>query len=177
MVYEGNFDKGEFHGEGTLIYPNGGRYVAKWNCGKLLGGEYFFYDNLQFKDKDWNYCTIQDRQFYTEQLKGLRPDGKTLICNDINGPKSIPEGCYDIGDGYYDPTKRIICKYDGEFKRNLELNEEQWITEKCLYKPRAFDDDSHMDGSEDKIIKEMIKLNNNPQLRAEREKQALLPKD
>ena len=23
VVYEGNFDKGEFHGEGTLIYPNG----------------------------------------------------------------------------------------------------------------------------------------------------------
>ena len=23
VVYEGNFDKGEFHGDGTLIYPNG----------------------------------------------------------------------------------------------------------------------------------------------------------
>ena len=23
VVYEGNFEKGEFHGEGTLIYPNG----------------------------------------------------------------------------------------------------------------------------------------------------------
>ena len=23
VVYEGNFTKGEFHGEGTLIYPNG----------------------------------------------------------------------------------------------------------------------------------------------------------
>ena len=53
-------------------------------------------------------------------MKGLRPDGKTLICNDINGPKNIPEGTYDIGDGFYDPTKRIICKYDGEFKRDLE---------------------------------------------------------
>ena len=23
VVYEGNFDKGEFHGDGTLHYPNG----------------------------------------------------------------------------------------------------------------------------------------------------------
>ena len=57
-------------------------------------------------------------------MKGLRPDGKTLICNDINGPKNIPEGTYDIGDGFYDPTKRIIFKYDGEFKRDLEQGEE-----------------------------------------------------
>ena len=23
VIYEGNFEKGEFHGEGTLIYPSG----------------------------------------------------------------------------------------------------------------------------------------------------------
>ena len=23
VIYEGNFTKGEFHGDGTLIYPNG----------------------------------------------------------------------------------------------------------------------------------------------------------
>ena len=48
-----------------------------------------------------------------------------MICNDINGPKGIPEGTYDIGDGFYDPTKRIICKYDGEFKRDLDAGEEE----------------------------------------------------
>ena len=66
----------------------------------MIEGEYFFYDDLKFKDKDWDYCTIQDRRYYTEQMKGLRPDGKTLICNDINGPKNIPEGTYEIGDGF-----------------------------------------------------------------------------
>ena len=67
VKYVGEFDKGEFHGEGTLIYPNGvsfnlfdiqGKYVAKWDRGKLIEGEYFFYDDLKFKDKEWNYCTI-----------------------------------------------------------------------------------------------------------------------
>ena len=27
VVYEGNFTKGEFHGDGTLIYPNGVSYL------------------------------------------------------------------------------------------------------------------------------------------------------
>ena len=82
-----------------------------------------------------------------------------MICNDIKGPKNIPEGTYDIGDGFYDPTKRIICKYNGEFKRDLEEGEEQWITEKSYYKPRRFEEETHLDGSEDAIIKEMILLN------------------
>ena len=101
-----------------------GRYVAKWDKGKLIEGNYLFYDNLEFKDQEWNYCTIQNRAFYTENIKGLRPDGKTLITNDIKGPKQIPEGTYDIGDGYYDPTKRVICEYDGSFKRDLDQDEE-----------------------------------------------------
>ena len=106
-------------------------------------------------------------------MKSLRPDGQTLICNDINGPKNIPEGTYDIGDGYYDPTKRMILNYDGEFKRELEPGEEQWVTEKCRYNPRQFDEDNQLDGTEDMIIKEMIKLNQNPALRVAREKQSL----
>ena len=28
VVYEGNFTKGEFHGEGTLIYPNGVNFLV-----------------------------------------------------------------------------------------------------------------------------------------------------
>ena len=134
----------------------------------MIDGEYAFYDNLQFKDKEWSYCTIQDRRFYTEEIKGLRPDGKTLICNQMEGPKDIPEGTYDIGDGFFDPTKRIICDYDGEFKRDLLPDEEEWITEKCRYNPRIFRDDSHLTGQDDTVIQEMVKLNQNPELLKER---------
>lgn len=152
--------------------------MAKWDRGKLLEGKYFFYDNLEFGAKaedestqaNWDYCTIKDRRFYTEKLKGLRPDGLTLITNDIRGPKDIPEGTYDIGDGYYDPTKRAIFEYDGQFKREVEsAQEQQWITEKSRYNPKVFEDDSFLDGNGDKIIKEMIKLNQNPDLKAARE--------
>ena len=114
---------------------------------------------MEYKDQTWDYCTIKDRRFYTENLKGLRPDGLTLITNDIKGPKNIPEGCYDIGDGYYDPSKRVICDYDQNFKRDLEPGEEEWIIEKSRYNPKKFEDESHLDGNNDKIIKEMIRLN------------------
>lgn len=36
VVYEGEFRKGEFHGEGALVYPNGGRR-ALWE-GSAAGG-------------------------------------------------------------------------------------------------------------------------------------------
>ena len=62
----------------------------------------------------------KDRSFYTEVLKGIRPDGLTLIVNNIEGPRLIPPGTYDLGDGFYDPIKRMICNYDGSFKRNME---------------------------------------------------------
>ena len=79
----------------------------------MLDGKYFFFDDLELKEENWEYCTIKDRRFFTEVTKGLRPEGKTLITNDIAGMKEIPEGTYDIGDGYYDPLKRMICEYDG----------------------------------------------------------------
>ena len=70
----------------------------------------------------------------------------------MEGPKNIPEGTYDLGDGFYDPTKRIICNYNGEAMRDLGNEEEKWITEKCRYNPRLFRDDSHLSGAEDKVI-------------------------
>ena len=123
-----------------------GRYVAKWDRGKLIEGKYFFYDDLEYVDtskkesaepdkEPWGYCTNKDRQFYTEVIKGLRPDGLTLLSNDITGLKVIPEGTYDLGDGYYDPVKRVICEYDSTFKRDINPGEELWILEKCRYFP------------------------------------------
>ena len=103
-------------------------------------------------------------------MKGIRPEGKTLIVNNIEGPRLIPEGTYDIGDGFYDPVKRMICNYDGSFKRNMEPGEEEWIVSKCRYNPKKVNDPSELSGENDSIIQEMIELNNNPALRLAREK-------
>lgn len=79
----------------------------------------------------------------------MRPEGKTLLSNDIKGTKTIPEGTYDVGDGYYDPIKRCICEFDGNFMRDLDEGEEKWIVEKCRYDPQHHDDDANLDGSND----------------------------
>ena len=103
-------------------------------------------------------------------LKGIRPEGKTLIVNNIEGPRLIPSGTYDIGDGFYDPIKRMICNYDGSFKRNIEIGEEAWIVGKCRYNPRQVEDQQELNGENDSIIQEMIVLNNDPVLRNARER-------
>lgn len=94
VVYEGEFFKGQFHGEGVMIYPNGGRYVAKWEHGKLLSGEYFFFDDLKFETENWDYCVGEDRQFNYERHNGILPAGQTLMTNDPKGEKVIPQGTY-----------------------------------------------------------------------------------
>jgi hypothetical protein len=67
--------------------------------------------------------------------------------------------------GYYDPNKRAIFEYTGEFKRELDAEEQQWIVEKTRYNPKVYEDDTFLDGSGDKIINEMIRLNQNPELK------------
>ena len=99
----------------------------------MLEGKYYFYDELEYQKNTWAYCTLGQREFYTEIKKGLRPDGLTLVTNDINGVKDIPEGTYDVGDGYYDPIKRAIFDYNGVILRELEEEPEEtekWIKEK-----------------------------------------------
>ena len=160
-VYEGYFDKGEFHGDGVLVYPKKvpkniassyniifqGKYIAKWDRGKMIEGKYYFYDELEYQKDSWTYCTLEDRQFYTEIKKGLRPDGLTLITNDIEGAKDIPEGTYDVGDGYYDPVRRAIFDYNDNILRELEEEAEEteaWIKEKCRYNPNILEDNFHL---------------------------------
>lgn len=93
-----------------------------------------------------------------------------MIVNNIEGPRLIPTGTYDIGDGFYDPVKRMICNYDGSHMRNMEPGEEEWIIQKCRYNPRQVDDPTQLTGEKDSIIQEMIELNNNPTLRVARER-------
>jgi hypothetical protein len=71
IKYKGQFEKGQFHGEGTLIYPNGGYYRGSWDLGKQVKGDYFFYDDLKFEEKEWDYCVDEDRRFNYERNNGM----------------------------------------------------------------------------------------------------------
>ena len=45
-IYEGQFYKGNFHGEGKLKYPEKGEVMGKWENGKLIEKTYKFEDDL-----------------------------------------------------------------------------------------------------------------------------------
>lgn len=158
VIYEGSFMKGEFHGDGVLIYPNGGQYRAKWENGKMLSGEYFFKDNLQYDFHDWKHCTGDDRRFHQETQNGIRPAGATQLTKE-DVPHNIPQGTYDVGDGYYEPVKSIIYDYKGQMLRTPSQAEVENVLAKCRYNPRLLD----ISGEDDKMIRKVIEKNNIPE--------------
>lgn len=77
---------------GVLIYPGQGRYVAEWDQGRIVKGDFFFEDNLQYKSENWSYLTQDDRRFFEEKCKGFNPQE----AHQRSGQK-LPAGTYDPG--------------------------------------------------------------------------------
>lgn len=128
--YEGDLKDGMFHGTGTLYFPNGSKYEAIWENGLVVEGKYTFADGLTFDDGEWQYCDGYDRHFYTEIIHGLKPAGRSQLTNRIP-PRMIPKGCYDCGDGFYDPGTRVVNDYNAKFLRNADDDEHEWIVRTC----------------------------------------------
>ncbi|VDK75518.1 unnamed protein product [Dibothriocephalus latus] len=127
--YEGDMKDGMFHGEGTIYFTDGSKYVGHFVKGYPDKGKYYFADGLEYGEQGWTYCDGHDRRFYTEILEGLQPAGKTNV---TNGPtRKIPPHCYDTGDGFYDPTHRIVFNYEMDFLRNADHEEHEWIIKNC----------------------------------------------
>eukprot|EP00794_Sanderia_malayensis_P016296 gene16296-17931_t len=128
--YVGELKDGMFHGTGTLYFPDGSKYKGEWCDGKVVNGDYVFQDGLKYDAVEWEYCDSFDRRFYTEICNGLKPAGRSQLTNKIP-PRKIPEGCYDCGDGFYDPKTRIINDYSHKFLRNADDDEHDWIVKNC----------------------------------------------
>ncbi|KAG7322965.1 hypothetical protein KOW79_014311 [Hemibagrus wyckioides] len=129
-TYEGEMKDGMFHGKGVLHFPNGGKYEGVWENGICKEGHYTFSDGLKYEETDWDYCDGYDRRFYTERCHGLKPAGESQLTN-ADPPPDIPDGCYDCGDGFYDPNTRVVTDYTGCFLRNADDCEHEWITRTC----------------------------------------------
>ncbi|KAK2888384.1 hypothetical protein Q8A73_019832 [Channa argus] len=106
-------------GNGAYTFPTETKYVGEMKNGMFhgKGGLFTFADGLQYHEKGWDYCDGYDRRFYTERCNGLRPAGESQLTN-LHPPRVIPDGCYDCGDGFYDPTIRVVTSYAGRFLRN-----------------------------------------------------------
>ncbi|XP_035989829.1 MORN repeat-containing protein 5 [Fundulus heteroclitus] len=128
--YVGEMKDGMFHGKGVLFFPNGSKYEATWENGIAKQGSLTFADGLQYQDQNWDYCNAYDRRFYSERYYGFRPQGEPQLTN-VHPPPSIPEGCYDCADGFYDPNTRVITSYTGRFLRNTDDSEHEWIVRTC----------------------------------------------
>jgi len=128
--YEGELKDGMFHGQGTLHFTNGSKYTAVWEDGIAVKGQYTFADGLHYEEKDWRYCDGFDRRFYTEITDGLKPAGESQL-TDVVPSKTIPEGMYDVGDGFYDPDTRVVYDYSMRFLRNADDDEHEWIIKTC----------------------------------------------
>ncbi|XP_029372247.1 MORN repeat-containing protein 5 [Echeneis naucrates] len=128
--YEGEMKDGMFHGKGVLTFPNGSKYKATWENGIAKQGSYTFADGLQYQEKDWDYCNGYDRRFYSERCNGLRPAGESHQ-TDVHPAHIIPDWCYDCGDGFYNPTTRVVTSYSGRFLRNADDSEHEWIVRTC----------------------------------------------
>ena len=75
---------------------------------------------MQYEEENWEYCDGYDRRFYTEICNGLKPAGRSQLTNKVP-PRVIPEGCYDCGDGFYNPKSRVVVDYNMKFLRNAGL--------------------------------------------------------
>ena len=155
--YVGKFYKGQFHGEGTLIYPNGGQYKGVWNMGKKVSGDYYFYDGLKYETSEWDYCLGQDRRFNYERNNGILPSGQTQLKNDPNASITTPPGTYDTGDGFFDPIRSLVFSYAGDaILRTPDAKEVDWITRTCKYTPR--DTREPITGVEDGVVMRVMEM-------------------
>ena len=140
-IYTGNFHEGMFDGAGTLTFPSGARFVAQWSLGLLVSGVYFFKDELEYLPRNWQYCTQVDRRFWSEIQLGIRfEELPQLTDSGERDTKSLPYGCYDLGDCYLDPKENRLWNYDGSYYRDPTPEELTWAKRKArlgLDKPDA----------------------------------------
>ncbi|XP_031327414.1 cilia- and flagella-associated protein 251-like [Photinus pyralis] len=132
VVYDGEFDDGQYHGDGTLTYPMGHKFYGTWCHGRLINYRFQFPDSLEYVT-DWKYCKMPDRRYFACIQDGLRPAGRSLLTNDEPPPRRIPEGCYDTGDGFYNPKTKCVMSAirPGHIIRIPKKSEEAWIMPHC----------------------------------------------
>lgn len=130
--YRGKFENGLFHGEGVMIFPSKFRVVGTFYKGKCVTFKMFFADGLEYKQKNWNYCTYPDRRYYPEILNGINPVGDSYLTKDRQ-PRSVPKNSYDIEEGFGEPDTGLVTEDYKKEKplRYLNPEEKKWMIENC----------------------------------------------
>ena len=161
MVYRGGFYEGMLHGSGLLIFPNSSHFTTQWHLNRLLSASYFFPDALAYPTltsptstppSAWAYCTDADRRFASELTRGiaLAPLGESQLTP--HPDRSLPFDCFDVGDGYLDPTTATVWTWQGRTQlRQADPAEVEWAQAKCRvgrderFTHQTFTDSQHSD--------------------------------
>jgi hypothetical protein len=134
VKYEGNFNDGEFNGEGTL-FVNKGCYKGIWKNGKLIEGGFIFEDGLEYSkinENNWNYCSKKDPRFYGEIKDGLGLTDPLKYPSANTNVDKLPKGAYDVIDGYFVSKTHTIYSYEtNEQLRVPDEAEIEWIKANC----------------------------------------------
>ncbi|CAH1117384.1 unnamed protein product [Phaedon cochleariae] len=162
VKYEGYFKNGEFDGDGVLTYPNGDKVTGTWAKGKLRKHRFQFSDGLEVDTQPWDYLKFPDRNLFT----GNKEKRINVELPEIS---RTPKHCYFTGDGYFDPTSKIVYDFKKKIIRIASKEEEIEIKKTC----RTMDDTavgylSHLfeywitgRKSEVEELEEMVELANN----------------
>ncbi|XP_046590274.1 uncharacterized protein LOC124293454 [Neodiprion lecontei] len=132
VLYEGEMWDGMQHGQGRLEYPGKQKIDGVWSRGQLQKWKYTFSDGLIYEAENWAYCKFPDRRFNQSKLNGLNPAGRSLKTQH-QPTKVIPAGCYDTGDGIFDPSTLCVTNFDRPSKiiRIPTADEIRWIMKYC----------------------------------------------
>ncbi|XP_030758953.1 uncharacterized protein LOC115884495 [Sitophilus oryzae] len=120
-IYDGYFNRnGEFHGSGILIYPSGQRIEGIWKNGRLQSDCSFITEGGVVMNTE--YCKMPDRRFQLELEDDLRPAGQEYLTKDKRA-RQIPDGCYDVGEGIYDPYIKTVVRYPATARKSSTVSD------------------------------------------------------
>ncbi|KAI8926492.1 hypothetical protein BC831DRAFT_456431 [Entophlyctis helioformis] len=127
-VYVGQFKDGQFHGRGVIYFRNGGKLDAEWANGVAVKENFTFADGLSYEEQQWDYCTEDDRRFFSERVHGFLP-GEPQLSNDPKGKPTVPIMTNDAGYCYYAKEDGLLHNFDGGVLRQPSAGEVQWVSD------------------------------------------------
>lgn len=120
-----------------MTFPNGGYLLGRWSHGQLQEKRYFYSDNLPYREEEKVYCTEKDRRFEIELRKGISPYDQTLLHNSEEKINDIPEGTYDVKNGFFDSRRNLIYSYDKtKIIRKVDEKEVENFMARYRYNPK-----------------------------------------
>lgn len=119
-VYRGNFEKGRFHGRGTIRLPKpyACTFRGEFDYGTLTVIEDMWFEDGLHIDAEiisnaidfsrWTYCSSTDRRFMHEHLKGLPPVGPLANISATKPTRELDNSTYDLEGGIFNWDTGVV---------------------------------------------------------------------